>query len=882
MRFAPGRLVSAVVALNVAVLFVFTTAPVEARVTPFGQRVNEAIDRGLQYFRGARQGGNMGGRATGLAALCFLEKHASADWNAPAVGYNGMNADDQALAREAMRFMIDSSGGLQNGQAGADTYQIGSSLMGLSLYLQTGGPDNVGAATNVRNAIANGVRATKANQGGDGGWRYNGYDGVGDMSCVQFGMMGLSAASAFVADATNTFPRAINYIMSMRANDGGGVYNWRDIGVSTGSMTATSVWTLRLAGVPAEDERVQAPMRWLQGHYSYTDNPGYGGNFYPYYAWVLAKGLTLTTDNGRAGVYSEDVGGVRDPAADGYPEESARWYYDFAWQFINTQGGNGAWFVAGDETSWAYNAFIILVLERSLGGVCIDSDSDSQCEGGDNCPNVANPDQRDSDDDGVGDACDVCRNAANPGQEDRDGDGQGDACDPCPDVPNVAGGGGADGDGDGLPDACDSCPTDPTPDPDGDGVCRMDNCPEVANPPQVDTDGDGTGDACDPCPEDATNDADGDGRCPEPGCPNPQDPDCNDADNCPDVPNPDQADSDGDGRGDACDRCEGPIEPAEEACNGQDDDCDGLADDGAGLCAGTDGALCLCGACAVPCFRGECVGDTVCASGFCVADPCCGVRCPGTTVCISGRCPTPVDCGGACGDGLVCRDGACVTPSCLDAGHECPAGQRCYDGVCGIDPCDGLDCGTGFCRDGFCVAGCDAVTCEAGSRCADGQCIADPCAGVRCHPGRTCAVNRDGGGECAPDPCWSIGCPAGDVCVQGRCMDDPCQRTSCPDGHVCHGGQCPRPEDVPEPLDPDDDEDVGGPGPGPGPGPDGEPGPGPGPGPGDDPDGDGVGNGDGGSGGSSGCTQASGVPAGFVAVAALLWLVRSRRRSARA
>lgn len=79
-----------------------------------------------------------------------------------------------------------------------------------------------------------------------------------------------------------------------------------------------------------------------------------------------------------------------------------------------------------------------------------DQDLDEITNKADNCPKVANPDQRDVDNDGHGDLCDNCKFVANSDQLDTDEDNQGNVCDD-------------DDDNDGCKDNEDQHPVDANP-----------------------------------------------------------------------------------------------------------------------------------------------------------------------------------------------------------------------------------------------------------------------------------------------------------------------------------------------------------------------------------------------------------------------------------
>ena len=232
---------------------------------------------------------------------------------------------------------------------------------------------------------------------------------------------------------------------------------------------------------------------------------------------------------------------------------------------------------------------------------CVDKDDDGDDfdDSDDNCPLVADATQFDNDGDGAGDACDEdddndsiedsadnCPKVSNSGQADTDDDSLGDTCD-------------TDDDGDLTPDVNDCRPKDAAVHPGATEICDGvdQDCSGVADDAFPDTDGDGTRNCVD-----ADDDNDGDPDVSDCAPTNAatsnkslescdgKDNNCNgqvdeafpdnDADGSKDCVDLDD-DNDGDPDAEDC----APTDPdvrhgATEICNGKDDDCSGVMDDG--------------------------------------------------------------------------------------------------------------------------------------------------------------------------------------------------------------------------------------------------------------------------------------------------------------
>jgi hypothetical protein len=226
--------------------------------------------------------------------------------------------------------------------------------------------------------------------------------------------------------------------------------------------------------------------------------------------------------------------------------------------------------------------------------------------------------------------------------------------------------------------------------------------------------------------------------------------------------------------------CEGGIGPRTEECNCQDDDCDGMTDEagegGAALCGG--GSVCAgapsCG-CLRPCGSGEfpCPPGRACqdvmGQRLCVGDPCTGVTCPMGQVCSNGACRSLCD-GVTCESPLVCDPrSGRCVANDCRTLNNCAANELCIAGRCVMDRCA-------------------TTTCPSGQACVDGTCVAS-CAMVTCPMGQRCNQMT---GMCIAsmtDPCAGVMCGGNQVCnpATRMCVLSMCgPQTTCPRGQSCN------------------------------------------------------------------------------------------------
>ena len=225
-----------------------------------------------------------------------------------------------------------------------------------------------------------------------------------------------------------------------------------------------------------------------------------------------------------------------------------------------------------------------------------------------------------------------------------------------------------------------------------------------------------------------------------------------------------------------CQKCE----PTPELCDGRDNDCDGMVDegfdsdgDGFTWCGGGNPAL-------VDCVPNDANIHPALAAGEgsrAVPDLCDGLDndCDGKVdedrSCSSMRgCSTDAD----CGSGLVCDVSAaqCVAPR--PRGSACQSDTQCGDGFCVRASALGLGdvlsdslCATACCKDGDCPEGNVCVQSGTGAR----VCLPSEIAGrQRAQAGESCRTSSD--------------CGTG-VCQHGRCIATCSSDHDCSEGETC-------------------------------------------------------------------------------------------------
>ncbi len=294
-----------------------------------------------------------------------------------------------------------------------------------------------------------------------------------------------------------------------------------------------------------DDEGITSPLRVTNSVVRFLEEPGSG---FTHYRYSLARNAPTTNADGSP-TFSSNVNPVFVNPDDGdYRLASNTPGVDAADYDAYLAAGGGALDGTGNQRTVddaaTTDTGVGTMTYLDMGGAewFPDDDNDGVPDQNDLCPDFN--DRQDTDGDGIPDRCDACT----PSAADADGDGVCDLLDVCADADD-----NADGDADGVPDGCDIC---------------------LAGDDSIDTDSDGTPDACDACPTDPLltdapmwhPDTDNDGY----GDPNQGVASCVQPSNA--VANADD-----------CDDSEPNSFPgAVELCDGQDNDCDTLVDEGAG------------------------------------------------------------------------------------------------------------------------------------------------------------------------------------------------------------------------------------------------------------------------------------------------------------
>jgi hypothetical protein len=397
----------------------------QAAVTNFGADVGATIDASIAYMKAQNYfttGGNI--NAQGLVLLVLLEKHASADFNAPILGYSGLAGNDGSLVSNTYPSGCPAAGCptldkllaqysvqriLDRDNYGQYAYYDGNYLMALSEYLKTGGQPNVPntltpTAGSVKARIDEMVDRTLAAQcAGDGTgalpaafWTYSGCGN--DASTTQYAVGGLAAARDFYttngSDAVRVaaINTAIGHTRTGYAHHFAGGLSPSPFGGTEGGwgyqvanapaghqQTASGLWVSELGAADINDAAVQEALKFERDHYDFADNAtnsnGWGDTSYGYHLFSSSKafsfleaqntppnaGNTTTLDLGSDPVVVGDRAHRRDPTADGCARLAV-------FGVGGCAGGANATPYSNESGRWYYDYAWTIMNSQNIGG----------------------------------------------------------------------------------------------------------------------------------------------------------------------------------------------------------------------------------------------------------------------------------------------------------------------------------------------------------------------------------------------------------------------------------------------------------------------------------------------------------------------------------
>ncbi|HKU44926.1 MAG TPA: MopE-related protein [Polyangiales bacterium] len=225
--------------------------------------------------------------------------------------------------------------------------------------------------------------------------------------------------------------------------------------------------------------------------------------------------------------------------------------------------------------------------------------------------------------------------------------------------------------------------------------------------------------------------------------------------------------------------CAGEKARTLEVCDCLDNDCDGKVDEdpGASSAICPSGSACVMCQCAQECRDAGEFAQT-CPAGKVALSVAGGCRCVGER-CNATQCAARTI---TVGDEVVCAPDQKAVGPCVCKENECSG--LCTGVVCSGDlVCDAKD---GLCKEKSCLL--TQFACEAGQYCdvTTKGCVPDACADTQCAADQGC---RDG--QCFPS-CGHVMCEADQVCKNGECVKDKCRGVNCAGLQVCDpaSGEC--------------------------------------------------------------------------------------------